>query len=315
MGESEKWMFRRMVEQMVGFTGVGCVTFCILGNHFHLLLEVRDEEQIRFAKEAEEGRDDAEVCRRVGMLSGKNGGKNVAAALAKELAGLRAAGKGAEAWALLRPLVRRMGDLSVFVKELKWRFSAWYNEKSGRVGTLWESRFRSVLVEPGEALKAVAAYIDLNPVRAGLATDPKDYRFCGYGEAVAKGGHARDGLARVVGDGEDEVPWKVILSRYRLLLYGRGGQRRDGSGAVVRHGVSEEAAREVEEAGGALSLQALLRCRVRYMTEGAALGSREFLERLLEGRPEFFGRRRKSGGTKMRGGDWGGLCAVRDLKG
>ncbi len=33
----------------------------------------------------------------------------------------------------------------------------------------------------------MAAYIDLNPVRAGLVSDPKDYRWCGYGEAV--GGH------------------------------------------------------------------------------------------------------------------------------
>jgi putative transposase len=36
------------------------------------------------------------------------------------------------------------------------------------------------------ALKTVAAYIDLNPIRAGLVEDPKDYRFCGYGEAVAR---------------------------------------------------------------------------------------------------------------------------------
>ena len=34
----------------------------------------------------------------------------------------------------------------------------------------------------------MAAYIDLNPVRAGLVEDPKNYRFCGYAEAVV--GHA-----------------------------------------------------------------------------------------------------------------------------
>jgi putative transposase len=33
----------------------------------------------------------------------------------------------------------------------------------------------------------IAAYIDLNPVRAGLCEDPKEYRYCGYAEALAKG--------------------------------------------------------------------------------------------------------------------------------
>lgn len=53
--------------------------------------------------------------------------------------------------------------------------------------TLWAERFKSVLVEGfGNALETVAAYIDLNPVWAGIVEDPKDYRFCGYAEAVAK---------------------------------------------------------------------------------------------------------------------------------
>jgi putative transposase len=37
------------------------------------------------------------------------------------------------------------------------------------------------------ALAMIAAYIDLNAVRAGLVVDPKDYRFCGYGEAMGGG--------------------------------------------------------------------------------------------------------------------------------
>ena len=35
-------------------------------------------------------------------------------------------------------------------------------------------------------MAAIAAYIDLNPVRAGLCEDPKDYRYCDYAEAIAK---------------------------------------------------------------------------------------------------------------------------------
>jgi hypothetical protein len=50
---------------------------------------------------------------------------------------------------------------------------------------LWAERFKSVLLEGGEALAAVAAYIELNPVRAGLCADRKDYRYCGYAEVYS----------------------------------------------------------------------------------------------------------------------------------
>jgi hypothetical protein len=53
------------------------------------------------------------------------------------------------------------------------------------LGTLWEGRFKSVLVEgTGQTLSTMAAYIDLNPVRAGIVKDPADYRWSGYAEAV-----------------------------------------------------------------------------------------------------------------------------------
>ena len=51
----------------------------------------------------------------------------------------------------------RMGDVSAFVKTLKQRYSMSYNARHGRTGTLWEERFKSVLVENGESAKAVVA--------------------------------------------------------------------------------------------------------------------------------------------------------------
>ncbi len=48
------------------------------------------------------------------------------------------------------------------------RFSQWFNRRHDRVGRLWESRFKSVLLEGSrETLIKVAAYVDLNAVRAG----------------------------------------------------------------------------------------------------------------------------------------------------
>ncbi|KAB2648575.1 MAG: hypothetical protein DVB27_00390 [Verrucomicrobia bacterium] len=45
----------------------------------------------------------------------------------------------------------------------------------------------------------MAAYIDLNPVRADIVSDPKDYRWCGYGAAVAGVKAERTGLGIVAG--------------------------------------------------------------------------------------------------------------------
>jgi putative transposase len=52
-------------------------------------------------------------------------------------------------------------------------------------------------------LAAVAAYIELNPVRAGLCADPKDYRYSGYAEALAKGSLlARQAIRTILGQPE-----------------------------------------------------------------------------------------------------------------
>ena len=52
--------------------------------------------------------------------------------------------------------------------------------EAGRKGMLWEARYKSVLVENGHATRVMAAYIDVNPVRAGMVNDAKDYRWCSY---------------------------------------------------------------------------------------------------------------------------------------
>jgi len=50
-----------------------------------------------------------------------------------------------------------------------------FNRRHARSGTLWEGRYRSTLIESERYLLACMAYIDLNPVRAGLVAAPADY--------------------------------------------------------------------------------------------------------------------------------------------
>ena len=103
----------------------------------------------------------------------------------REIMSMRKEGQEEDIERFLNKYKRRFCDLSLFVKEVKERFSRWFNKKNDRCGTLWMDRFKSVLVEDGEALRTMSAYIDLNAVRAGMVEDPKDYRWCGYAEAVA----------------------------------------------------------------------------------------------------------------------------------
>ncbi|CAN5302857.1 hypothetical protein BH23VER1_BH23VER1_28030 [soil metagenome] len=308
-GEAEKRYFREWLGRYAEFCGIRVLTYCLMGNHFHILVGFSKGEAERFRQAA----TDAEVLARAGAIYKPE----FVEALGRRIAEHRAEGDSAGADEIRNSLLSRMGDLSVFVQELKLRFSRWYNGRNDRVGTLWEGRFRSVLVEGSRmALETVAAYIDLNPVRAKLAADPKDYRFCGYGEAVG-GGYgqsvsARLGLAVVVdleGEAADGTKdwWSRVQSRYRLLLFGRG----------ARVGVVDLAAQqEVVRRGGELSKVEALRCRVRYLTEGGAIGTKAFLEQVFatERRRGKFGEKRVTGARPMRGADWEGLAAIRDLQ-
>lgn len=67
--------------------------------------------------------------------------------------------------------------LSELVKDIKLSFTRYYNAKHARRGYLWGGRFKSVFLQKGEALVNCMAYIDLNPVRAGLVNKPEDYKW------------------------------------------------------------------------------------------------------------------------------------------
>jgi hypothetical protein len=206
------------------------------------------------------------------------------------------------------------------MKLLKQRFSQWYNRRTGRKGTLWEERFRSVLVQGrGRALTTIAAYIDLNPVRAGVVTDPKDYRWCGYAEAVAGQAQASRGVQALVTalqHGREESVSKS-LEIYRMHLYLEGNEAGEGmgeDGRPVRGALSREAVLEVLKAKGRLPMAEYLRCRVRYFCDGAVFGSREFVDGVFQAYRERFGPKRKTGARRMRGLAEEALYALRDLQ-
>jgi len=297
--DMERERFRKILRAVEGFSGVQILTYAILSNHYHALLYVPERQDVK----------DGEFARRLLFLYDKTLVENLMA----HVAGLRARGLDKEADGVKAPYIRRMYDLAEFMKALKQRVSISYNRRHGRVGTLWEERYKSMLVEGSSGgLSAVAAYIDLNPVRARMVTDPKDYRFTGYGEAMGGSKLARVGLGVALGEPGD---WSEVAGRYRQLLYVKGetqGVTADGS--PIRPGFSMEVVEQVVGLKGKLPMNEMLRCRVRYFTDGVIFGSRVFVEDAFRRHREHFSAKREEGARTMKGGDWGDLVTARKLR-
>jgi hypothetical protein len=178
----------------------------------------------------------------------------------------------------------------------------------------------------------MAAYIDLNPVRAGMVADPAAYRWSSYGEAVGggmkgNGKKAREGLVRACmshqGAGFEAERWKDVSRIYRRtmgLALGRKSGRAELEKGVVRPQMNTAEALEAKENGTVLpdlGMAAMLRCRVRYFTDGAVIGSKAFVNEAFEGARERFTAKRKDGARRMRGSGKaaaGVLWSVRDLR-
>src|SRR5246127_3170015 len=297
-GSPEAERFVLLMRRLEAFSGVSVLTYTPMSNHFHLLCEVPQAKEL----------SDAELLDRIQAGYGPARRQ----ALDQELARLRQEPAGAEQiQRRLQPYRRRMFDLSIFIKELKGRFAQWYNRRHGRYGVLWAERFKSVLIEGGEALAAVAAYIELNPVRAGLCADPKDYRYCGYAEALAKGSSlARQGIRTVLGL-SDAISWEEVSGEYRKYLFVKGSSRSANKPPAFDLATAQ---RVVEEQNGELPLPQRLLCRIRYFTDGVILGSQGFVESHFGRLKQKLGYRRHRAATCLAALGSPGLWVFRDLR-
>jgi putative transposase len=289
-GDVERETFRRQMRQVADFCGIKILTYALLSNHFHVLALVPEAAPV----------SDEELLRRYSVLYPKPT-KYQTARLEVIRAQLATDGPLAVTWR--KKQLALMGDVSQFMKLLKQRFTRWFNRSHSRYGTLWAERFKSVLVEPlRPALLTISAYIDLNAVRAGMVIDPADYRFCGYAEAVGGGIEAQTGLLIATA----QTDWTEAQADYRQLLFGTGA-----GGREYGQRIDADAFAKVLREGGRLPLATLLRCRVRYFTDGAILGSRAFVQGQLADYRARSGRVHAKARELPDITDWRGLTTLR----
>ena len=322
-GVEEKERFRTLMRMMERFSGCRVLTYCVMCNHVHILLEVPPMR--------EGGLSDAELFERLGVLYSEI----FVAGVAKELEQARNEGDEAMVAEIHQRFTYRMHDLGQFMKGLLQRFSQWFNGQHHRTGTLWEQRFKSVIVESGTAARTIAAYIDLNPVRAGMVSDPADYRWSSYGEAVGGGAKgngkkAREGLVRACmshkGIGFDAEKWKDVSRIYRRAMGMALGRKNSNfkfqNSSKSKTSVTKNTAEMLESEDNEtvlpdLGMAGMLMKRVRYFTDGAVIGSKEFVNEAFAGARERFSEKRKDGARRMRGSGAaakGLLWSMRDLR-
>jgi len=221
LGPQEKEKFREIMRTYEGFTGCRVLTYVLMNEHIHLMLEVPPMPK--------DGLSDAELLRRVAVLYGQERAEALQLELktAREMTGkitaqmskqtsTQSAGtnqalcaesrevsaivpshqaspseseaKPNEAVSAVQKIHRRytyrMHHLSEFMKGLMQSYTQWHNRRHKRRGHLWEDRFKSVIVEDGNMARTLSAYIQLNPVRSGYVQQPEEYRWSSYGEAV-----------------------------------------------------------------------------------------------------------------------------------
>jgi len=271
--DAAKRKFSEIMFSQAAFTGVEILTYCIMSNHFHILLRVPE-------RPAPKELSEAEILRRLGKIWTKKKVEN----LQETFANMREISVEGDALVEreLDRFRRRMFDLSEFMKDVKQRFSSWYNKTNERKGTLFEERFKSVIVQDGQALRMMAAYIDLNPVRAGIVDDPAKYLWCGYARAVGGNEDRRRGLRTIMTDPRDTrppsaQPWRNIAKRYRLWLHERGIETHHRDGRQKKRGFSRAQLIASWKSEGAIPPATLLRCQARCMTESLIYGDENFL--------------------------------------
>jgi REP element-mobilizing transposase RayT len=287
-----------ILRQYARFSGVRLLAYCIMADHFHLLVEVppRPTDTATWS-------DEAFLERLAIRYSGAEFEK-----IADQLAEARDAGDDEAAEAIRDKYFRRMWDISQFMKTAKQRFAQRFNRRYRRDGHLWYERYKSAIVEPGHAARMVAAYIDLHSVREEYVEDPKDYRWSSYAMAMVGDKDARAGIVQAIFGGEKSPDgettaakrtWTGALKIYQAYLF------------------PEAAARRSDDEPGATPEEAeLLRDWVPEFIEGRIVGSEDFVNRTFHlSRDYYFTKSTRLKGAIRFDDVETSLCFLRPLRG
>jgi hypothetical protein len=261
LGDVEKDFMLDLIRRYSSLYLVEILGFCLMGNHFHILVKMFPEYKFT----------DEDIKKRYEAFYGDER--------------LFAAG-----W--IPSLREKLSNLSEFVREIKVGFTRYYNKRHHRRGYFWGDRFKSVIVEKGETpVKSAAlvfseelngvnfdnclAYIDLNPIRAGLVERPENYRWNSLGYHVQTTNKDKF-LSLDFGLKEFGIlDVEERLKRYRRYVYEAGAIDRPEK--MVKGVIGSKVLEKEREKNFELDRVQRFRYRTRYFTDSGIIGTKEFV--------------------------------------
>ena len=168
--EHRRVWVRRRIEHLASCFGIDVITFAIMSNHTHQVLKTRPDVVATW--------DDRTVAIRwLSIDPKKRNGKPVQPTEAE----INRILNDSKQVALLR---RRLSDVSwwmrCFAQHISWRA----NREDDVTGHFWESRFCHEVITDQASLLACMIYVDLNPIRAGMANTPEESDFTGIKQRI-----------------------------------------------------------------------------------------------------------------------------------
>ncbi len=244
MGAVENDFLLKMIKRFSSLYFTEILGFCLMGNHFHLLVKMIPESDI----------SDDEIKKRFQRFYGED-----STFPDGQLPHFRA----------------KLSSLSEFMRDIKVNFTRYYNRRHNRRGYFWGDRFKSVIVDRGETLVNCLAYIDLNPVRAGIVSQPEEYRWSSIGYHIQTWNKDHF-LSTDFGLKEFNVKsQKERIRLYRKYLYEAGSlDRPDKRRASV---IDPRILIKEKKKGFEITRASRLRYRTRYFTDSGIIGSQEFV--------------------------------------
>ncbi len=279
MKDVEKDYLLGLIKHLSAVYFVEVLGFCIMGNHFHLLARMYPGDHY----------NDEEITKRFYRYYGADTKQHL----------------GEERIQFFR---EKWSNLSEYVREIKQTFSRFYNKRHDRKGFFWGERFKSVIVGDGDTLINCLAYIDLNPIRAGLCKVPEDYRWCSLGYHV-QSGNKGDFLSLDLGlKTFESCGVAERLCHYRRFVYEKGAIPPGGeSGTGLEPGIVEGE----RDKGFHVGLVDRFRYRTRYFTDSGIIGTKEFVSRCYQMFRSYFSCRREKRPMPVAGLD--GIYSLKRL--